>query len=386
MSDTLKPKPAVVLNSSALLAPLTGIGRYVHELAQALHDLEVPLRHFVGGRWRDQLPAVQSGDGKGRQAVVQRVANIPGARYWNRRLMNYQFGKGVKSRRADVYHEPNYLSFDFDGPVVVTSHDASWVRYPEAHPAVRVKRMNEEFPRSLERAQRIVVVSDFVAREMVEIFGVAQSRLRTVHHGVSPRFRPAGEAATREFCTRVNIQHGHYVLAVGTLEPRKNLAVLLDAYKRLPPRLAESFPLVVAGATGWNHAAVDHQLLAMQRAGQIRLLGHVAEADLPLLYAASALFVYPSIYEGFGLPPLEAMASGVPVVVADRASLPEVVGNAAIRMDPSDPVALSEHLTELLEDPALRLGMARSGLARAQTFTWQKCAEETLAVYREVLV
>lgn len=383
MSDLLNPFPTIAFNASALLSPLTGIGRYAHELAIGLHDLGVPMCHFVGGRWSEQLPTPSS-------AMPDRpwrrwVAEVPGVRRWSRYRQNRLFGQGIGPIRPVLYHEPNYLSFDFDGPTVITAHDASWVRYPQAHPAARVRSMNTDFPRSLERAHRVIVDSDFVAGEMMDIFCVPRDKLRTVYLGVTPSFRPHSSAETSDLCARMNLVHGQYVLAVGTLEPRKNLKLLLDAYRRLPVAWANRFPLVVAGRTGWAHAEVDKELQALEQTGRLRLLGHVAEADLPALYAASGLFVYPSIYEGFGLPPLEAMASGVPVIVADRASLPEVVGDVGLRIDPDDAQGLSDRMMQVLDDTALHQHMARAGVARAATFTWQRCAAQTRDVYQELL-
>ncbi len=190
---------------------------------------------------------------------------------------------------------------------------------------------------------------------------------------------------TTALCQRLQLQHGAYVLAVGTLEPRKNLATLIEAYSQLPTALSQRFPLVVAGRPGWGHTLIDKKMASLERAGVLRILGHVPESDLPALYAASTLFVYPSLYEGFGLPPLEAMASGVPVIVANRASLPEVVGNAAIQTEALDAVALAVEMTRVLEDASLRGQMVARGLVQAQTFSWQRCAQQTLDVYQELL-
>lgn len=383
MSDLSFPTSPIAFNASALLSPLTGIGRYAHELAVGLQGLGAPLRYFVADRWTTQLPVTLSA---APELVLRKwVAEVPGARWLSRYRQQRGFTAGLRQQRPALYHEPNFLAFAFDGPTVITAHDASWVRHPQAHPAARVRGMNRLFPRSLAQAQRVIVDSDFVAREMVELFGVAPDKLRTVHLGVSPAFRPHAPAETAALCARWGLTPGRYVLAVGTLEPRKNLKLLLEAYRRLPADWTLRHPLVVAGRTGWAHADVDKGLQALEQSGRLRLLGHVAEAELPALYAASGLFVYPSIYEGFGLPPLEAMASGVPVIVADRASLPEVVGEAGLRIHPDDADALAEHMQQVLGDGALHQRMAAAGLAQAAGFTWQRCAAQTLDVYRELL-
>lgn len=372
--------PSVILNATALLSPLSGIGRYVHELAVALQALQVPLHCYAAGSWSATLPSAHSA----RTTATRRfVAGLPGARWWARQTQNRLFKHGARSLSGSVYHEPNYLTYDFDGPVVVTAHDASWVRFPEAHPVERVRLMNRYFPRSLEHARRVIVDSDFVAAEMVSIFGVAAHKLETVYLGVSPRFKSMNAQATATMCHRLGLTHGQYVLAVGTLEPRKNLATLLSAWQLLPPALSRRFPLVVAGQTGWRHTGTDRQMAAMARSGQLRLLGHVDDADLPALYAASRLFVYPSLYEGFGLPPLEAMASGVPVIASNRASVPEVVGDAGVLLDPLDVDLLAASLGRLLQDPVASARLAALGVERANQFSWAACASKTLNVYRE---
>lgn len=372
----------IALNTTALLSPLTGIGRYTYELAVGLQQLKVKQRYFSGGQWSSFLPKPVSASAN---QSPHWLASVPGGRWLARRVQNKLFVRGIRERPYRLYHEPNYLAFDFDGPTVITAHDASWVRHPDAHPAERVKLMNRYFPKSLARADRVIVDSDFVAREMQDIFGVPAAKLRTVYLGVAPEFRPMTALQTASAMQRLQLTHGAYVLAVGTLEPRKNLATLIEAYSVLPAALAKRFPLVVAGKPGWGHAAIDRQMQTLQNAGALRLPGHVAEADLPALYAASALFIYPSLYEGFGLPPLEALASGVPVIASNRASLPEVVGSAALQVDALDAPALAAQMLRALEDAQLRARMITNGVQQAQAFTWQRCAQQTLDVYMELL-
>ena len=379
----------VALNAIALLSPLTGIGRYVAELAAALEKQGVRIRYFSGAHWSDRPPnlaAAAAAAGGWPGELLRRLGRqLPGARRLSRRLKQRCFDRGMGEPRPALYHDPNYLAYRFDGPTVITAHDASWVRHPETHPRERVRSMERMFPEALARAQRIIVDSDFVAGEMHAIFGVPYARLRTVYLGVAPSFRPLPPAQTLALCQRHGLAHGRYVLALGTLEPRKNLGVLLRAYRNLAPGLAREFPLVIAGMQGWRHGEVDREIGALERAGLLRMLGRVAEDDLPALYAAAAVFVYPSIYEGFGLPPLEAMKSGVPVIVADSSSLPEVVGEAGKRFEAQDADALAEILSGLLEDGKLRQGMAAAGIARAAGFTWERCAQQTRVVYAEAI-
>jgi alpha-1,3-rhamnosyl/mannosyltransferase len=181
------------------------------------------------------------------------------------------------------------------------------------------------------------------------------------------------------------LQYGRYLLAVSTLEPRKNLSAVLAAFAQLPQKTRQQYPLVIVGMRGWGEGLVSAGLRQMIANGEVRLTGYVPQADLPILYAGARLFVYPSLYEGFGLPPLEAMACGVPVIVSDRASLPEVVGNAGIMVDPLDDRHLAQRMLELIEDDARHRSLSLAGRQRAQKFGWRHCAEQTMAVYAKVL-
>jgi alpha-1,3-rhamnosyl/mannosyltransferase len=239
-------------------------------------------------------------------------------------------------------------------------------------------------PKAIDRAHAILVDSDFIRNEVLTTFGVDTERVRTAHLGVAPRFRPHDAGQTAADLRRFGLVHGHYILTVGTLEPRKNLRHMLESYALLPEPLRERFPLVIAGARGWRSSGLVTQIRRINDR-HVRFLGHVDRTALPHLYAGAALFAFPSLYEGFGLPPLEAMASGTPVVVSNRASLPEVVGDAGATMDSYDPVQAAGVMRELLEDPARRATMSKRGLARAARFTWQACAATTYSVYRDAL-
>lgn len=373
----------LALNATGMLSPQSGIGRYVNELARALTELDVHIDYFdaVNG-WRDIPPPSLAHAPAG---MLRFLHNLPGARSLQRKVQQLRFSRGSKASEAGLYHEPGYLAFRFKGPTVITVHDASWVRYPDAHPIQRVRSMNRHFSGSIERAQRIIVDSAFVARELNELFGVSSDRVSVVHLGVSPCFRAMSPLETLPVCEQLGLAHGCYVLAVGTLEPRKNLLSLLRAFRRLPHELSRQYPLVIAGMVGWLHEETDKEIAALEKEGLLRILGPVTEEVLPSLYAAARLFVYPSIYEGFGLPPLEAMACGAPVITSDRASLPEVVGDAGLCVDPYDIDAMAEAIRSILEDPQRQQIMGKAGNERSRLFTWQRCARETLAVYQKAI-
>jgi glycosyltransferase involved in cell wall biosynthesis len=379
----------VAINATPLLSPLTGIGNYIVQLGAALHARgDIDVHSFYGYRWRHEppcppVPGVRS-------IAATRVRDL--IRPWipmKRELRNLQqqvtFTRGLHRRAIELYHEPNYVPVRYDVPVVVTIHDLSWLRYPETHPADRVRWLERGLPRALERAAAILVDSAFVRDEVVAMFDVSPQRVTVAHLGVSPAFRPRRPEETAVTLRPLGLQHGQYLLSVGTIEPRKNVGHVLAAFARLPAALRKTFPLVIAGARGWRAADLERELGLLADRGQVRFLGHVPADDLPHLYAGATAFVFPSLYEGFGLPPLEAMACGVPVLASDRAAMPEVIGDAGVAIDPERPEDTAIKIAALLEDAGTRADLAHRGEIRAHGFTWQACAQATVQAYHRAL-
>lgn len=377
------PGKVIGLDAIALLSPLTGIGQYTHHLARELREmLGEPPRLFYGAGWSEELRSTPMPTfAKGAKEAVARL--IPRPYVLSRFLMQRKFDAGSKG--LALYHEPNYLAFRFAGPTVVTVHDLSWVRFPEMHPPDRVRLMDSVMPRVAREAAHILVDSDFVRGEVLLHYGLPEAKVTTVRLGVAPEFTPRDASQTRLVLETHGLRHGEYVLAVGTLEPRKNLSAVLEAHAQLPAALRRRHPLAVVGMHGWGMERLPTRVREAVAAGEVRLLGYLPQDQMPMVYAGARVFAYPSIYEGFGLPPLEAMACGVPVIVSRRASLPELVEDAAEMVEPEDISGLSRLMGELLEDGARRQALALAGRARAATFTWQRCAAETVTVYDRVL-
>jgi alpha-1,3-rhamnosyl/mannosyltransferase len=205
--------------------------------------------------------------------------------------------------------------------------------------------------------------------------------------GADPAFRPHSAAELAPVLARLglpNLLAQGYSLYVGTIEPRKNIDRLLDAYEALPEALRRHCPLVMAGSPGWRSEHTHARMARAASAGWLHYLRYVPQADLPALYAGARLFAYPSLYEGFGLPVLEAMASGTPVVTSNVSSLPEVVGNVALSIPPEDTDALTTALARALQDEPWRTQARAAGLARAATFSWQACVHRTVQVYQQL--
>ena len=302
-----------------------------------------------------------------------------------RAIQQNRFNSGVADRKPQLYHEPNFLPFQFDGPTVLTIHDLSYLRYPETHPDLRVRVMNKLLPPGVEKASHILTDSEFTRQEVIREFGLPADRITTTLLGVSDEFRPRTEAQCAAVLRRHGLRYQGFVLAVGTLEPRKNLLQVIRAYAGLSTVLARRYPLVIVGGKGWKSEGTAGELHTLLADGRARQLGFVPEDELPILYSAARAFVYPSLYEGFGLPAAEAMASGAPVIASDRASLPEVVGSAGITLAPDDIDGMREALMRLNEDEGERDRRAALGIEQASQFTWERCGRQTAAVYRQVL-
>jgi glycosyltransferase involved in cell wall biosynthesis len=377
----------LILNVESIVPPVTGIGRYTSEILGGLlaRGLGDDLHCFSHFRWVDAKSVINASSGlPAPNRVRPFLRSLPYAYELRCIARNAVFRRSARSLVGAVYHEPNYILKPYDGPTVVTCHDLSHLHSPEHHPPERVRYLDRNLEKSLRKATRIITVSDFVRQEVLNTFAFDPAIVVTIPEGVDDRFRPHGADETRDTMARYGLEHGRYILSVATIEPRKNLHGLIRAFMRLPVHLRAAYPLVLCGATGWREGHLEQSLNALAREGSIRRLGYIPEADLPGLYAGAAAFAFPSFYEGFGLPPLEAMASGTPVLASATGSIQEVVGDAGLLIDPHDHEALAEGLERILTDQPLRDACISAGIKRARHFTWTSCVDRTIALYREL--
>jgi alpha-1,3-rhamnosyl/mannosyltransferase len=286
--------------------------------------------------------------------------------------------------RFDLYHEPNLVPFGVSLPTVVTVHDLSVVLFPDWHPSERVKRHEKAFARGVEKAAHILVDSDAVRAEAIRHLGLDSNRVTTVHMGIGSNFRIQTESELAGMRHRLSLPE-RYLLYVGTVEPRKNLATLLRAYCDLPAELRESCPLILGGSWGWKSEEVRELFESEARDRGVRYLGYVADEDLPALYGGAVALLYPSFYEGFGLPPLEAMACGTAAIVSTADAVKEVVGVHAIQIDPEDLSGWNEAMRRAVTDREYLECYREGGMHHASSFTWDQAARTTLDVYRRVL-
>lgn len=364
----------VVLAVDALSPQLTGIGRYCWELARRLPaDPAVRSVEFYVGTERIADPASLL---LSRDRAPQRFRKLSG-------LLRKARRRQKVIPVADVVHGPNYHLPNWAENGVVTIHDLSVIKFPEMHPAERVLQFEREFQRTLDRASQIITDCETIRREVVQLAGVAETRVTAVPLGIGPEFAPLSPAERRPVLGRYGLPLTGYGLTVSSLEPRKRIDRLILAWSELPRPLRDMYPLVIAGAKGWHNDRLHSMIADGEAEGWIIPLGFVPDADLPAVYAGASLFVYPSIYEGFGLPPLEAMASGVPTIVAAASCLPEVMKGGAKLVQPEDIDDFATAIAEALENAEWRSEAASRGIQVAGSYSWQDCVNQTVQVYEK---
>jgi glycosyltransferase involved in cell wall biosynthesis len=283
--------------------------------------------------------------------------------------------------RADVYHGVlNVVPLLCPVPSVVTIHDLSPFLFTQTFRKVNRAYTQWAIKVACRRATRILAVSEFTKREIVRWLHVAPERIVVTYDAAEPRFRPIGAAEVEAFRRRAGLPE-RFILFVSTLEPRKNVPTLLDAYARIAR--STDAPLIVGGGKGWLYEPIFAKAESLGLGDRVRFVGFIDNDDLPLWYAAATVFTLPSLYEGFGMGLLEAMACGTPIVTTTSSSLPEVAGDAGLQVPPTDADALGAALLRVLSDADLRAEMRERGLRQARRFSWRETAERTLAVYQD---
>ncbi len=355
---------------------LTGTGVYARSLmselesAQGVRVSKVAAPRFLDGRVRPYARML-----RGAHQVIWTQLGLRGE---------------LRRLRPDLLHAPAFVStLVADCPVVVTIYDLAYLHYPSHYSKSWLWYMKVLVPLVARRAAAIIVISEHTKRDVQQHLNLPSRKVHTVHLGVdNRRFRPLAASETAPVAARYRLDFP-FILHVGTLAARKNIPTLLKAVSRLKRSgFWHGRRLVLAGGVSpglAGHVEVKATVKRLRLEQDVVFLGHVPDEDVPALYSLADLLVMPSLYEGFGLPPLEAMACGTPVVASDATSLPEVVGDAGLLVPPREARALAEAIETVLSDSELRNRMVEGGLARASAFTWERAAEETASVYRRVL-
>ena len=360
----------------------TGVGHYTFELARALADI-APGDEF---ELVSPHPYVATAGGEEEQPPPNlRLTLAESGRLLRRRWWSLGLPLYVGRARLDLFHGTNYdVPLWGRCPSVVTVHDLSTLLHPETHEVHLARRARKRLPLMARRATAIITPSESVKRETCEHLGVSPGKVFVVPEAARRTFRPMPREETAEARRRLGVED-EFVLFVGTIEPRKNLLTLARAFDEILRATPLRPQLVIAGKEGW---LTDELFSYLRGAGvreRVRFTGYVSDRDLRALYSSCRAFVYPSLYEGFGLPTLEAMACGAAVVTSRIDSLTETVGDAALLVAPTDYRELAQAIARLLRDSGERERLSSAGLRRASAFSWEKTARATLDVYREAL-
>ncbi|MBM4048369.1 MAG: glycosyltransferase family 4 protein [Planctomycetes bacterium] len=286
---------------------------------------------------------------------------------------------------VDVFHESLLHTVPpCRGSVVVTLYDFVPMHYPEYYSRSYLEKYQHSLRQVANRAAHVIAISESTKRDVVSFTSIPAERVSVVYPGVDPQFRPLSKEARLDEVLRAKHLDESYILYVGAANRHKNLGTLLAAYRALAPELRRDYLLAFAGNVSWDYELLLNEARRLDLSDRVRCIGYVSDEDLPFIYSGASLVVFPSLYEGFGFVPLEAMACGTPAISSNTSSMPEVVGDAGILFDPNDTVALTHAMNAALTDQALRATLVGKGLHRAPTFSWERTARQTLDVYRSV--
>lgn len=356
----------------------SGVSRYIRSLVRALAGVSGLGPTLVYLPAADALPDLPPA-----AHLVGKPAGVALRRPSQRLLWEHTVFPFLLYRdRVDLLHAAmNVAPWWTPCPVVVTILDLAYMRFPHVHPRGRRLYLTAGTRQTVRRAKAIIAISEHTRQEVVELLHVPAERIHVTPLGVDADFRPLPPGLVEAFRRQRGLPE-RYILYLGNLEPRKNLPRLVQAYKLLG---RFDVPLVLAGARGWSYAEIFRTVESLGLAAHVLFPGFISREELPLWYNGAAVFAYPSIYEGFGLPPLEAMACGTVVLAAQASSLPEVVGDAGLLVPPDDVAGMAAGLRRLLDDAELREALRQRGLERSRLFTWARTAQETVRLYRQLL-
>jgi len=365
-------KKSLIIDCMALLGSLTGIGRYNYEITQILSRLEhYDLSFFYGYTSKHFINPKSSSPARFTRKIL--IKNY----FLKRMLRKFLYCFNALARTSyDLYWQPNFIPLrQIKAKKIIASvHDFSWENFPQYHPKERIDYFKNNFYHAIKYCDHLITGTLFTKNEIIERTGFSPDKISVIYHGVNHAlFYPR----------KPSDQHNSFILAVGSIEPRKNLKNLLLAYAALELSLKQRYALILVGAEGWQNSEIMSLIKALSPF--VHYSGYVTDEQLAQLYSDASLFIYPSFYEGFGIPPLEAMACGAPVICSNTSTLPEVCADAAYYVDPHDCQAITESIKTVLHDESLKMLLRKKGLAHSQQFSWEKSAMEHHSLFQKLL-
>lgn len=372
--------------STFLIKNKTGVEHFTHRLLKALFEIDPKNQYFLTYM---AFANRKTPDFKLNGANIhhRRIHWLPGKLY----NLSLRLPVGipidlVSRQKPDIFFFPNFVRWPllYTKRSVVIVHDLGYIDYPHVLKNAHHRRyLNWAVPRSMKKATHIVAISESTKKQIMHHYAISSEKISVVTPAIeAAQYQPASSQAIAQAKQKYGIE-GEYVLYLGTLEPRKNIVGIVEAYRNMPEKTRKKYKLVLAGGKGWGSDEIEAAIHTIAPDQLVRT-GYIADEDIPALYSGAATFVYPSLYEGWGMQILEAMACGAPVITANNSSLPEAGGKAAAYIKTGDNAQLSQVMQEVLEDPKKRAEMTRLGKAHAKSFSWESSARVLLGVFQRL--
>ncbi len=357
------------IDISKAIGPKDGIGNYIYHLVRSLMEIDTENQYHL-------------------YPLFHPVTHTDFKRVFEDHRSNFVFHheRGPKPGEVELFHSTTYsVPLRYPGKLVFTMHDLTFITHPEHHALFNKIHCLKGIIKAACFADKIIAVSNCTKRDIVEYLGIPEEKIQVIYLAADHKLKSERSTQNLEYLSNKFEIHKSYILCVATIEPRKNMKRLIQAYTTLPETLKDKYLLVIAGGTGWLNSDIYSFVKEQKLEQRIKFLGYVDEPDLPILYSCCDVFVYPSLYEGFGLPVLEAMTCDVPVITSKVSSLPEVAGDAAVFVNPHDINSIRDALVEVLIDKNRNLDLRKKGVERSKGFSWAKTAKETLTLYETVV-
>lgn len=374
----------VLLNTNSLLDyHRTGIPHYTWHLFNGMFDhQDISCLYAFNDQQLVKYFPSRSDKQTGLNALQDLHQKRTFFKQWLSKFRSDNFEKFSKTKSVSnvTYMEPNFIVKPFEGSCITTLHDLTCVRFPELQPTERVAWFEAGLQKTLDQAKHIISVSNFTRNEAIRYLGIAPEKITTVYNGVADDFKPRSQEELHRILKKYKLDHKGYILSVGTLEPRKNITNLLNGYLQLPLVVRERFPLVLVGAIGWKIQDLIKKI-KKNSLNEVRLLGYIPQSDIVSIFSGAKAFCYLSTYEGFGLPVLEAMASGVPVLTSIQSAMAEFSGEQASLVNPLDTYEICQGIQHLLDDEQQKKALSLANYYR-ESFSWKKCISNTIQILK----
>ncbi len=375
----------IIIDTTPLLKNLTGVGFVTYIYAKGLSK-KIDASYFYAWFYSNRLRERPLGGFESTIGVIKRY--FPRPYIVTHSIKTLIFNIGVFFKQPDLIFQPNFNIFKLYKkiPTVIIIHDLSHIRYARFHPNERVDYFNANLDYSIKNCSKIVVISQFTKDELISLNMAKEDKIEVIYNGVSEEFKPLEQHLNYNlFFKKYGLIQKGYILFVGTFEPRKNLSLLLESYREYYEISKTPLPLVLVGTSGWKNEYFEESLQEVLKLSSVKRLGYLSDSELKVVYAGAKIFVFPSFYEGFGLPPLEAMASGTAVIASNISSIPEVVEDAGILIDPHNKKELVDAIYEIDNNDTLRAEYEKKGLIQAKKFSWDKSIDKMNRLFEKVI-